>query len=97
MMITGGVMASRDSKGMWHVPKEELVTRLQLLLQGKRLRIAKGMRHLDRLVRELESFQMKLSEKGKTQYGAAGESERDDLVMAMALACWRATWPQEWV
>ena len=40
---------------MWHVPREELGTRLPLRFQGKR--------HVDRLVRELESFQ-KLSEKG---------------------------------
>ncbi len=97
VLITGGLTASRDSKGMWHVPKEELVTRLQLLLRGKRLQIAKGMKHVERLVRELESFQMKVTEKGKAQYGAVGEGEHDDLVMALALACWRATWPQEWV
>jgi hypothetical protein len=52
---------------------------LQVLMEQKRLKIARGTRETERLVRELESM---------TATGASGE--HDDLVIAVALACWRA-------
>jgi hypothetical protein len=96
VMIGSGLTASRDATGVWHVPKPELVTRLQLLLQGRRLQFSATMPHIDRLVRELENFQMKITGTGKTKFEAAGQQEHDDVVMALTLACWRATWHQEW-
>jgi hypothetical protein len=39
--------------GSYHVPKKELVTALQLVLQGRRLRIARDLPEAARLVREL--------------------------------------------
>ena len=73
--ITSGQVASGNS-----VPQAELVTKLQLMLERGDLEIAVGCRHGEELARELVHLQLS----GK----AAGEN--DDLVMALALACWRA-------
>ena len=76
--ITGG--DSAHAKGEeWYVPRRDLLAHLQVLMEQKRLKIARGTRETERLVRELESM---------TATGASGE--HDDLVIAVALACWRA-------
>lgn len=73
--ITTGAKATGTS-----VPRAELVTKLQLMLERGELEIAAGCRDGEALRRELEHMQLS----GK----AAGE--QDDLVMALALALWRA-------
>ena len=71
------------------VPKRELVSTAQILLQTNRLRIAKGLRLSKLLVRELATFKMKVSLKEEMptlwREGAA-----DDLVLALSIALWRA-------
>ena len=44
------------------------------------------------LVQELENFQVKLSELGHDSYGTWRENQHDDLVLAVALACWYRQW-----
>ena len=71
------------------VPKRELVSTAQVLLQTNRLKIARGLRLSKLLVRELTTFKMKVSLKEETptlwREGAA-----DDLVLALSIALWRA-------
>jgi len=43
------------------------------------------------LIRELSAIRIKVSLAGHDTYGAWREGELDDLVLAAALACWRAT------
>jgi len=43
------------------VPKKELVTCLQLLLQNRRLHIARSLPEATALVRELQLFQVKIT------------------------------------
>lgn len=88
--ITGGISESSGG-GTHHVPKRNLVSRAVAPFEGKRLKIAQGMRLVPELVRELENFKVKVNIKtAHDSYEAWRESDHDDLVLALALACWWA-------
>ena len=55
-----------------------------------RLRIAAALPEADTLVRELLAFQVKITAAAHDTYGAWREGTHDDLVLAVALACWHA-------
>ena len=89
--ITGGDAPSRD--GSEHrVPKRDLVSTLQVLLQARRLRFAKGLPGGPVLRAELQNFRAKisLSGAGHDRYEAWREGDHDDLVLSLAMACWFA-------
>jgi hypothetical protein len=88
--ITAGHAATKEPDGSYHVPKKELVTCMQLLLQGQRLRIARSLPEADTLVRELQHFQVKITTAAHETFGNWREGVHDDLVLAVALACWYA-------
>lgn len=76
------------------VPKRDLLTALQLPLQQGRLKIAAGLPMGEALERELTSFRMKLTAAGRDTYQIQrrdGEGH-GDLVIAVALAAFRANW-----
>jgi hypothetical protein len=57
------------------------------------LRIAKGLRNTGALVRELLDVRASYGRGGgggRLRLGADGHGEHDDLVIALALACWSA-------
>lgn len=83
--ITGG----RETSGL-NVPKRELVSRVQSLLQTGRLAIDPALDHAEVLKRELLAFRAKITSKGNDTYEAHREGDHDDLVLALALSCWRA-------
>jgi hypothetical protein len=87
--ITSGDRA-HNTGDRWHVPKRDLLTNLLVLLEARELKIPKGLADAGTLVRELGEMEMKQSGPGKVQMGAEGSGEHDDLVIAVALACWRA-------
>jgi len=70
------------------VPKKELVASLQVLLQTRRLKVAKTLPEAATLVRELETFRVKVTEAANETFGAWREGQHDDLVLAVALAAW---------
>jgi hypothetical protein len=88
--ITAGQAVNVAGDGALRVPKKELVTCLQVLLQSRRLRIARGLREAAVLVRELENFRVKITAAAHETFGAWRDGEHDDLVLAAALACWWA-------
>ncbi len=89
--ITIGRMVARDADGMHMVPKQDLVGCLQLLLQGRRLKVAKGLPDADLLSREMQNFRMKsVPLTGNDPMIAWREGQHDDLVQAVASACWWA-------
>jgi hypothetical protein len=59
-----------------------------VLLEQRRIEVADGMPESVTLKAELGSFRTKISAAGNDQYGAWREGEHDDLVLAVALACW---------
>jgi len=86
--ITGGKAATRAEDGSYHVPKKELITALQVVLQGRRLQIARSLPEAATLVRELQQFQVKITASANEIFGAGREGQHDDLVLAVALSCW---------
>ena len=90
--IHGGERATfnRDD-GYLHVPKRDLVGVVQVLLQNKRLRLAKGLPEVEVLTNELRTFKVKIDPAtAHDSYGAWREGAHDDLVLALAVAAWYA-------
>jgi hypothetical protein len=88
--IHGGEAVSQQGR-IHRVPKRELVSTLQVLLQQRRLRFATGMPLADVLRRELRSFKAKINlATGHDTYEAWREGDHDDVVLALAMACWFA-------
>jgi hypothetical protein len=86
--ITGGERATRVDGG-WRVPKRELIAALMVSLQTGQLRIARKLREAGALVDELMRMRATISDTGHERFGAKAGSH-DDLVLALALAVWRA-------
>jgi hypothetical protein len=91
--ITGGFNIISAYEG-YHVPKRDLVSAVQVLLQSRRFKIADSLPLVDVLVREMENFKVKITRIGET-YEAWREREHDDLVLAVALALWYASKGEE--
>lgn len=87
--ITGGNVVSRDGN-RYSVPKRDLVSTTAILLQGRQLRIAASLAFADTLQKELLNFKLKVTAAGNDTYEAWREGDHDDLVLAVALACWKA-------
>jgi hypothetical protein len=92
VVITGGDRATQ-SGGIWRVPKRDLVMGLQVMFEERELQISEKLADAATLVTELMSMRVKISPAGHDSYGAASgarEGPHDDLVLAVALAVWRA-------
>jgi hypothetical protein len=89
VMITSGDLETHDS-GYYRVPKKVLITGLQVLLQCGGLQIAGRLEGVKALVKEMQAMRVKVTLAGNEQYGAWREGEHDDMVFAVALACWAA-------
>ena len=74
----------------YHVPKRDLITGLVVLFQQGLLQIARGLPHAATLVAELRAMQVRTPGPGREQWGAWRPGTHDDLVFAVALACWAA-------
>lgn len=83
--ITGGDASTADAR---HIPKVNLIACLQVMLQNKVLRFA-DVPERETLVRELSTFEVKVSAAGRESYNAR-EGKHDDLVLSLALACYYA-------
>ena len=93
--ITAGISETRGAGGTYHVPKRNLVSRAVAPFEGKRLKIARSMLLVDELVKELQNFKVKVNlQTAHDSYEAWRESDHDDLVLALALACWWAEHPR---
>jgi len=86
--ITAGHKSSPGEMGGWLVPKRELVSTLQVLLQSRRIKLAPGLPATKMLVRELLDFKVKITPAANETFGAWREGAHDDLVLAIAIAAW---------
>ena len=84
--ITSGRFMSFDGN-MWRVPKKALLRPLVAASEAGRLKVAKGLRETEAFQRELQAFQRRITARGYSAFGGVGE--HDDLVIAVALICWR--------
>lgn len=88
VLITSGA-AETGSGWVYGVPKLDLVSRLQALLHEGRLKIHKDLAEADTLVRELQDFRCEYTAAGHVTFNARS-GKHDDLVLALAIAVWRA-------
>jgi hypothetical protein len=73
----------------WHVPKLELVSRLQAAFHSETLKIAEGLADAATLAKELQDFRASFTSAGNVIFNAR-EGAHDDLVLATAIALWYA-------
>ena len=98
--ITTATTDGADGVGGWLIPKKDLVGLLQVMLQNRKIKIAESLDYASVLMEELQHFQMKTSLVSDTADISWRERPHDDLVLALALACWQAErdWLQdEWL
>jgi hypothetical protein len=88
--ITAGDSEHRETdRSGWRVSKLALVSRLQALLHAGELKIAKSLPEAQALAAELQDFRATISQSGTATFGARS-GRHDDLVLALACACWWA-------
>ncbi len=92
IQIVAGANVSEDN-GMFRVPKRDLVSVVQVGLQNRKLKIAESLQLAETLSRELQNFTVKITDSANDVYGAWREGTHDDLVLAVALAVWKANQP----
>jgi hypothetical protein len=85
--ITAGHSATYGDGG-WLVPKKELVSTLQVLMQSRRLRVVPTLAEAPTLVKELMNFKMKVKLVADDTLTAWRDGVHDDLVLAVAIAAW---------
>jgi hypothetical protein len=86
--LTTGHEVSIGENGSVYIPKKELVSVLQVLLQLRRLHLARTLPDALLLVRELEHFRVKVTTPRTETFESWREGKNDDLVFAVALAAW---------
>jgi hypothetical protein len=88
VVITAGHAIGSGDDGSDHIPKRELVSCVQVLLQSGRLKIA-PLPEREILLKELQDFRVKITLKANEVFEADWrEKAHDDLVLALALASW---------
>jgi hypothetical protein len=87
-VTTTGGQQSTVSGGNRTVPKKELISVLEILFERTLLRVGAQLGHADLMRDELRQFERWSGRGGHTKFGAG--RGHDDLVMALALACWWA-------
>src|SRR5215204_3815268 len=95
--ITGmGQKANRTGSRDYSVPKQDLVSALEVPFHKGTLKVAKGLEGWKELREELLNFRRKQNTRtAHISYEHWRESDHDDLVLAAALACWKATYKRK--
>jgi hypothetical protein len=88
VLITGGTTESGDGR-IYTVPKINLVSGVQALLHEERLKIHRELPEAPVLVSELQNFRVDFTTAGHMTFNARSGTH-DDLVLALAIAVWRA-------
>lgn len=87
IIFTSGDSVTSEGK-TYKVPKADLATTVQVLLQTGRLAIAEDLDHAGQLVREMKQFRVKVTDAGHTRFEHAAESDSDDVLLSLACALW---------
>ncbi len=91
LTLTAGFSEKGGAQGYWSATahKQDVVRRLYLLLEQKRIEIPLGLPGAEQLTKELRAFRPKQNPTtGNLSFSAEHESDHDDLVIALALAVW---------
>jgi hypothetical protein len=87
--ITPGDRANHERWDAWWVPKKDIVGALQVAFQERRLKFATNLRDIPTIIRELQLFQVHITENAHATWSAR-EGEHDDLLLACGLAVYAA-------
>jgi hypothetical protein len=95
--ITGlGQKVNRHGTKEYSVPKQDLVSALEVPFHKGTLKVAKGLEGWPKLREELLNFRRKQNKTtAHISYEHWRESDHDDLVLAAALACWKASYKRK--
>jgi hypothetical protein len=85
--ITAGSEVASAGLDRWHVSKTHLISTVDAMLHTGTLRFAAALTEAGAMREELKDFRRKLSDAGRATY-AARTGAHDDLVLAVAIACW---------
>jgi hypothetical protein len=88
--LHGGSSVTRDpQRAGFRVPKRDLVTVTQVLLQNGLLRVAAGLPEAETLKKELLNFRVKIDPRtAHDRFEHWREGDHDDLVLAVSMAAW---------
>src|SRR5215210_1860972 len=97
--LHGGSSVNRDpQRAGFRVPKRDLVTVTQVLLQNGQLKVAAGLPEAETLKKELLNFRVKIDPKtAHDSYEHWREGDHDDLVLAVSMAAWFRQWWNRYV
>ena len=87
--ITAGDEVNGDDR-TFRVPKLDLISCVQALLDQRLLKIRRDLPEAEVLVREMQDYTVQYTALGHLTFNARS-SKHDDVILALALACWRAT------
>jgi len=86
--LHGGDTVAHDGN-QWSVPKRDVVFAAVAVLQQRRLDIARALPEAATLVRELETFRMRVDPvTAHDSYAAWRDKDHDDVLLAVALGIW---------
>lgn len=86
--ITSGGQPHQVDETWWNVPKRDLVSTLQVLLQADRIRFGNRLAAAEAMKEEFKNFQVKITTAANDVYGAWREGTNDDLILGAAIAAW---------
>ena len=89
LTLTAGEQTTEDGTS-YRVPKRDVISSTQVLLQTGRLKIARSLPHAALLARELVNFRFKVGRERADDTLDWREGPDDDLVLALAIAAWEA-------
>jgi hypothetical protein len=90
LTITAGQRSEYDEYGTCLVPKIELVSTLQVLLQSRRMKVAPSLPQAKTLTKELSRYRAKSTLASVDTLEDWREGPHDDLVLAVAIAAWQS-------
>lgn len=91
VVITGGSQSTRAGPDTFHVAKRDLAGIVRTVWESGRVKIAKELPEAAEMVHELQTFTVKINvATGNESFEAWREKDKDDLVLASAMALWYA-------
>jgi len=89
ILFTSGDSVTRDGPKC-KVPKADLATTVQALLQAGRITIVEALKLAPQLVEEMKRFRVKWTQAGHARFEHATEADSDDVLLSLACALWYA-------
>jgi len=90
ILFTSGDNWTKKGARAYGVPKKDLATTVQGLLQAGRIEIVEALDLAPQLVQEMKRFRVKYTAAGNARFEHAQESDTDDVLLSLACALWHA-------